>query len=128
MFFAVFMGIYYSEWQFKKKMYLIESRLAQKGYIPVPKKNYKADACLSFLIPVTVHAFYNHCCSSLENSIMPLVFIALMVFLYVKGFKTIKKQSKYDEYNLNAINKVIFNKYPQLLEHELEEDLFEVNT
>lgn len=127
MFFAVFMGIYYSEWQFKKRLLSVEEKLYKNGYIPKPETSFKADAVLSILIPVTIHAFYNHCCSSMDSGVVLIIFVALMVYLYIKGFATIRKKSKDDDYTLSSINKILFKKYPQLLDCDINEEMFEIN-
>lgn len=125
MFFAVFMGLYYGEWQMKKRVCDAENKLYEKGLInAVCSKGYKKSRFLSLFVPVIVHGFYNHCCTTMDAPGGFLIFLALMVFLYVRGFGKIKKMSANDCYSEDAIREKLVNKYPELEYEQLDEILF----
>ncbi len=125
MFFAVFMGLYYSEWQLNKRFAKIEKQIEAMGFISAKNtSDYKISMVLSLAIPVFIHGFYNHCCTTIDAPGGLIIFFGLIVFLYIKGFGKIRKMSASDSYNVDAIKRKLSEKYPELLIDELDEGLF----
>ncbi len=125
MFFAVFMGIYYSEWQLNKKIYKIEKILKKQGYIKYLKSaKYKIIRFLSLFVPVIIHGFYNHCCTTTDSPGGWIIFLGLMVFLYIKGFGKIRKMSASDGYTSDVIKNLLIEKYPEISIENIDDILF----
>ncbi len=125
MFFAVFMGLYYSEWQLNKKIFKIEKELERQKHIKsVRKVNYKQSRFLSLFIPVIIHGFYNHCCTTTDAPGGLIIFLGLMIFLYIKGFGKIRKMSASDGYSDDIIKNKLMEKYPELSFENIDNTLF----
>lgn len=116
MFFGVFMGYYYSLWHTFKLCDASETYFAQLGMINPrsPKYKYKGYLVRSIVVPVSIHGFYDFALSS-ENTMLILIFLAMMVLLYIICFKRIKKQSKSDMADYKLIPMILCKKYPELI-------------
>lgn len=121
MFFAVFMGYYYSNAVIYKKANALEKDLIIHGRIANMQKQfgYKRYMALSFIVPVTLHGTYNFLCSS-DNFRMVLLFYVYILILYRYCFKKIRFMSQKDNYHNTYVNYLVYTKYPELVEHNNE--------
>ena len=116
MFFAVFMGFYYSTWNINKKAGSYRDHLTAKhGYIdtvkdPFPTKRFLA---LSLLVPTLVHGLYDFLLMT-ENILCILVFLGVVIWLYIYCFKKVSKLSKKDGPDTTIAKAAVFEKYPAL--------------
>ena len=115
MFFAVFMGYYYTFWHVEGKIVTMEGQLRQTGLVPagvaafVPGGNrYKA-----LLVPILAHGVYNFCCS-LNSVIALVIFVMFVGFMYTNCFLKIQKLSYTDGYSSDYAKGMLVKKYPGL--------------
>ena len=95
--FAVLMGYYYSAWHINRKAAGFENDLASRGIIQIndpikPKRFLTA----SFVFPALAHGAYDFLCR-LGTVLSVLIFLAFIVFLYIRCFKRVGQVSKEDE-------------------------------
>ena len=115
MFFAVMMGYYHSGWNILKKGNEVIKSLKNEGLVPQDAKDFPAKNCeiLSIVIPVLLHGAYNFSIS-IGSTVVTVLFISFIVFLYILSFKTINKMSKNDGYNETYVSKLLYKKFPYL--------------
>ena len=115
MFFAVFMGYYYSLAHVYKKAGKQESILCAQGVIKLKGKplSDRKFLAMSYFVPVIVHGLYDFSCSTdMPGSI--LIFIGFLIGLYVYCFRKINKMSKADANSVNVAATIVVKKYPEL--------------
>ncbi len=114
MFFAVFMGYYYSTWNIHNIAKKLEADFAEKGIIsvryPVSSAKY---LIYSLLIPVLAHGFYDYALS-VDSWFMLIVFYLFVIGMYIYCFGKIKKVSNYDEHENKYALAILIKKYPHL--------------
>ncbi len=115
MFFAVFMGYYYSLWHVNKLCDASEKYFANLGFIQIKAPSYKYGNHLvrAFVIPVIFHGIYDFCLFT-GNPYLVLFDLALVVVLYIVCFKRIKKLSNSDIEDSRLIPSILCEKYPEL--------------
>ncbi len=124
MFFAVFMGFYYSLWNVNRKSNLYKNQLAAKHNYhdgspdPFPTKKYLV---LSLLVPVLIHGLYDFLLFT-SNILCILVFIGVMIFLYIYCFKKINKLSRSDRSDMELARAAVYEKYPDLAAMEMRSE------
>lgn len=118
MFYAVFMGYYYSEYHKKELASRMEAYYSYVGLLRFKgeKISYTTSAILSLLIPILIHGFYDFCLSANVDFLL-LVYIAFMIMLYTVCFKQINKAAKFDAPDTTAAISLIYVKYPEFLEY-----------
>ncbi|MBO5065459.1 MAG: PrsW family intramembrane metalloprotease [Clostridia bacterium] len=116
MFFAVVMGYYYSLWNVYEKAKRQEAVFDNNGMIHITSKRFsgKKHLLLSLLVPVSIHGFYDFCCSfsSFGSTIILIVFV---IFLYIYCFRKIRDISKKDTADVAVSFSLVCKKYPGLL-------------
>lgn len=118
MFFAVFMGYYYTMWNLFSKANALEKNYKANGLI-VPNATefeYKNYLTLSLVMPVLAHGFYDFCCS-VNYTIATIGLYVFVIFLYIYCFKKIKNMSKIDGDNNTLSFGLVLRKYPYLIEY-----------
>ena len=124
MFFAVFMGFYYSLWNVNKKSEQYKDYLfAKYNYRdtltnPFPTKKLLV---LSLTVPVLVHGAYDFLLMT-ENILCILVFLVGMIGLYIYCFKKVSKFSKNDRSDFELAQVAVFEKYPELAALEQQDE------
>lgn len=118
MFFAVFMGYFYSEYHKKELASRMEAYYSSIGLLRFrgEKISYTSSAILSLLIPVLFHGFYDFCLSANIDFLL-FVFVIFMIMLYTVCFKQINKAAKFDAPDTTAAISLIYVKYPEFLEY-----------
>lgn len=116
MFFAVFMGYYYSMWHIYKLADFAEQGYARNGLIipRPPKFAYKKYLALALIVPTAVHGFYDFCLS-LDIVALELALLAGMIALYIGCFNRIKKMSDADLLDYRLVPLMLSAKYPELV-------------
>ncbi len=116
MFFAVFMGYYYSMWHLFKLADKAEEGYARNGLIVrrEPRFRYKGYLVLSLVVPVIVHGFYDFCLT-VESVLLVLAVLTMMVALYIICFGRIRKMSKADLEDYSLVPLILCSKYPELI-------------
>ena len=117
MFFAVFMGYFYSMWHINDKAALFEEKFRELGVIDYssPRFNSNIYKILSLTVPVLIHGFYNYCCS-VGDTFEILILLVFVIFLYIFCFRKIKSMSKDDSRDTVYALCLIHKKYPQVVE------------
>ena len=115
MFFSVMMGYYFSRFVILKEANNVMNNLKNEGLVPENAKKFPDKNCeiLSLVIPVLIHGTYNFTLS-IGSTVVTVLFLLFIVFLYVISFKTINKMSKGDGYNETYVSKLIYKKFPDL--------------
>lgn len=116
MFFAVFMGYYYSMWHTYKLCDESEKYFANLRMITPKQPPYKYNGylALSLIVPIAIHGYYDFALS-MQNIIFVLSDLALMIALYIICFMRIKKMSKRDMQDYQLIPMLLCQKYPELI-------------
>ena len=115
MFFAVFMGWYYSLWHMADLAAGQEEGLKQAGLIPPNAVPFSGSRFLvqSLAVPVLIHGLYDYCCT-IPTFTATVLLYGLMICLYVHCFRTIGKVSRADMDDVSYTNSMILLKYPFL--------------
>lgn len=116
-FFAIFMGYYYSYYHLKNIAGGYEAGLVKIGGIEASQKMFsgKKDLVLSLFIPVCAHGFFDFCLS-VESAGIMLVFFAFVAFMYFFCFKRVGKLSKGDMSDAKMALVMVCAKHPHLRE------------
>ena len=118
MFDGVIMGYFYTTWHLGKMLDKTEKAYLQNGYIKAIKadKNsfdYKLQLFYALLIPTLAHGFYDFLADS--DSVLSFVtFFIFLILLYVHCFRKVKAVSRSDQMEGTLINKILFERYPEL--------------
>ena len=128
MFFAVFMGYYYSIWHIYSKANQTVAALKMQGPLDFraeefPSRKYLA---LSLILPACIHGYYDFCLD-VNSWLSTLMFYALTIFLYVFCFKRIRRASAGDALESTITKNLIVRSFPQLapvLDPAPRDDLF----
>lgn len=117
MFFAVFMGYYYSLWHMHTVAAKHERNLRKEGLInsDTPEFSGKNFMWMCIIVPTFVHGFYDYCCFR-GTYLSVILLYAFVVFMYVFCFKRIKHMSKKDVSDNTYASTMLYEKYPQLRE------------
>lgn len=126
MFFAVFMGYYYTLWHTYRHVQQMEQGYVDQGFLPARnmyaaynKVNLKGYLFLSLFIPVLIHGAYDFVLS-IGTVPAVLIFYGGVALLYFLCFKRIRKLSKMDtEHNQLAKGMIIYAN-PQYSQNILE--------
>lgn len=116
MFFAVFMGYYYSQWNVHCIARDMESDFQKRGVISVREPVSPAGYLVcSLLFPVLVHGFYDYALS-IGTTLMTILFVIFVIGMYIYCFSKIKETSKNDAGENNYALAVLCMKYAGLRE------------
>ena len=116
MFFAVFMGYYYSLWHINERARQIESVLYSEGFLPPTDPRIPEDTTSRYsalFAPVLVHGFYDFCLF-VGTDFLFLVDIAFIIFLYVFCFRRIKKMARFDRNDAEYAMIIVRNYHPRV--------------
>lgn len=115
MFFAVFMGYYYSLWHVNKLCDESEKYFANLGFIQIkpPAYTYQKHLWKALVIPVLFHGLYDFCLFT-ENIYLVVFDLVLVGVLYIVCFKRIKSLSYNDIEDYRLIPYMLCQKYPEL--------------
>ncbi len=115
MFFAVFMGYYYSIWHIYKTADRVENSLAMRRIIQKRGEpfRYKGYLISALIVPILIHGFYDFCLS-FDSTALFLAVLALLISLYIICFKRIKKFSRADMEDYKIVPILIMMKYTEL--------------
>ena len=119
MFFAVFMGVFYTKWHAAKNAHLLERAVRSLGYLtpsdPPGKFNSNASLmlALSLIVPILAHGLYDFGLFVGETWGVVLTYSFLAV-LYVVCFILIRKMSKQDSDDLSIATAMVFTRFPAL--------------
>ena len=113
MFFAVFMGFYYSMWHTYRLCDKSETYFANLNMIHprLPKYKYKGYLVTAIVLPTIVHGTFDFLLFINQT----LACMGLVVVLYIVCFGRIKKMSKSDMENYQLIPMLLCRKYPELI-------------
>ena len=117
MFFAVFMGYFYSMWHMNEKAGAVERQLKGMGVIPSESIEFsgKKHLALSLLIPILIHGLYDYCLM-VGDYILIIAFYGLLIGLYIYCFGVIRKMSATDMLDNRYVASMLVWKYPGIAE------------
>jgi len=115
MFFAVFMGYFFSLYTIRRKAKKADEILKQSYGNQNAKSKISAVSygLLSIIVPVIIHGFYDFCLFY-STIVTNVLFVTLMSFLYIYCFIKIHKTSKADFSHSSLIIKMLSAEYPDL--------------
>lgn len=115
MFFAVFMGYYYSRWHVVEKAAELESDCIRRGILIGNKPPFDATEYkwYSIIVPVLFHGAYDFCCVA-DLWWATLGLYAILIYMYVDCFGKIKEMSRGDRENNHYAVGMLLKKYPEL--------------
>ena len=116
MFFAVFMGYYYSMWHTYKLCDESEKYFANLRMLTpkAPPYKYQGYLALALIVPIGIHGFYDFALS-MESGLFIVLALGLMVALYIICFMRIRNMSKRDMQDYQLIPMLLCQKYPELI-------------
>ncbi len=117
MFFAVFMGYFFSLHIVNLKGIQAEKNLRTQGLLPEgpARIGYSFSGPLSLIVPVLAHGLYDFCLFW-YNPLTMVIFFVFVTFMYIFCFSQIHRASVSDHQHCSLIFKILKRKYPQLTE------------
>ncbi len=114
MFFAVFMGYFYTLWHAENNAKKLEKRLIDSEFLPRRAGSAFSPSrrlAMSLIAPILAHGLYDYCLS-LNSTFSTILFYVLLIGAYIFCFMRISKMSQKDKLDYGAAIDLLVEAYP----------------